>query len=190
MDRKYLVLPAVLVVAAAVVAAVQLWPGKLEDLRAQNLCLGMLTEQTAGGLDDRRGGELTVDEHEPEAAKGDPVFSTICFVGRKAAKDTAYRTQYTLDVRATDVLDAPAAGAVPPGSGRSGWVGPRQSEVQLPAGCAQKMRTDAPYVTVVLKVAPGVVVARNWNDESLTEASRKIVLEAVDNLSRQYGCEA
>ncbi|MEU6016709.1 hypothetical protein ABZ826_22435 [Streptomyces sp. NPDC047515] len=94
MDKKHLVLPVVLVV----VAAVQLWPSKLKDLRAQNLCLGMLTEQTAGGLDDRKGGELMVDEYEPEKAKGDPVFSTICLVGRKTGEGTTYRGQYTLNV--------------------------------------------------------------------------------------------
>ncbi|GAA3372516.1 hypothetical protein GCM10020367_27740 [Streptomyces sannanensis] len=46
-------LPAVLV--AAVVAAVQLWPSTLKDLRARNLCLGMPTEGTAGRPERRRG---------------------------------------------------------------------------------------------------------------------------------------
>ncbi|WP_345037160.1 hypothetical protein [Streptomyces sannanensis] len=53
MNRKRLVLPAVLV--AAVVAAVQLWPSTLKDLRARNLCLGMPTEGTAGRPERRRG---------------------------------------------------------------------------------------------------------------------------------------
>ncbi|MEU6016708.1 hypothetical protein ABZ826_22430 [Streptomyces sp. NPDC047515] len=52
------------------------------------------------------------------------------------------------------------------------------------------MRTDASHVTVVLKVTPGVVAAQNWNDNALTKASRAIILEAVDNLAKQYGCEA
>lgn len=52
MNKKYLVLPAVLLVAAAVVAAIQLWPSQMKELRAQNLCLGMLGEKTAGLLDD------------------------------------------------------------------------------------------------------------------------------------------
>ncbi|MFJ5719725.1 hypothetical protein [Streptomyces sp. NPDC093149] len=190
MDKKYLVLPVVLVVAAAVMAAVQLWPSELKDLRAQNLCLGMLTEQTAGGLDDRKGGELMADEYEPEGSKGDPVFSTICFVGRKTGENTTYRGQYTLDVQATNLLNAPAEGATRLAGGRSGWVGPRQSEVQLPAACPKEMRTGASYVTVVLKVAPGVVAAQNWNDNALTKASRTIILEAVDNLAKQYDCEA
>ncbi|WP_335938812.1 hypothetical protein [Streptomyces sp. PTD5-9] len=50
MNRKYLVLPAVLVVAAVVMTVRRLWPGPLKDLRAKNLCLGMLTGETAGLL--------------------------------------------------------------------------------------------------------------------------------------------
>lgn len=56
----------------------------LKELRAQNLCLGMLTETTAGLLYDGKGGRLTVDEHESGKSGADPVFSTICFVNRGA----------------------------------------------------------------------------------------------------------
>lgn len=82
MKKKHLVLPAVIVVAAAVVAAIQLWPSTLKDLRAQNLCLGMLTEKTAGLLYDGKGGQLAVDEDQGGRSGADPVFSTICFVNR------------------------------------------------------------------------------------------------------------
>ncbi|MER7462857.1 hypothetical protein [Streptomyces sp. NPDC097981] len=181
MDKRYLVLPAVLVAAAAVVAAVQLWPSTLKDLRAENLCLGMLTRETAGVLDDRKGGELVVDDDSG------PVFSAVCFVSRRI--EGADRLQYTLDARPADTLDAPMKGATQLTAGRSGWVGPRQSEVQLPAGCGKEMKTDARYVTVTLKVAPGVVVAENWNDAALIAASRTVVLEAVDNLAKQYDCK-
>lgn len=51
------------------------------------------------------------------------------------------------------------------------------------------MKADAEYVTVTLKVAPGVVVAENWDDAALVAASRTVVLEAVDNLAKQYDCE-
>ncbi|MFB6618316.1 hypothetical protein ACFCV9_29560 [Streptomyces sp. NPDC056367] len=50
------------------------------------------------------------------------------------------------------------------------------------------MKTDAEYVTVTLKVAPGVVVAEKWDDAALVAASRTVVLEAVDNLAKQYDC--
>ncbi|MEU2835094.1 hypothetical protein ABZ667_41835 [Streptomyces lavendulae] len=190
MNKKYLALPAVLVVAAAVVAAIQLWPSTLKDLRAQNLCLGMLTEKTAGLLSDGKGGRLTVDEDKRERAGADPVFSTICFVNRDPEGDTADRLQYTLDARPTDALSDPVNGATRLANGRSGWVSPRQSEVQLPAGCPKKMKADAEHVTVTLKVAPGIVVAENWDDAALVAASRTVVLEAVDNLAKQYDCEA
>ncbi|MFD8979466.1 hypothetical protein [Streptomyces sp. NPDC059564] len=52
------------------------------------------------------------------------------------------------------------------------------------------MKADAEYVTVALEVAPGVVVARNWDDAALTTASRTVVVEAADNLAEQYACEA
>ncbi|MGW0753983.1 hypothetical protein [Streptomyces sp. NPDC002587] len=35
-----------------------------------------------------------------------------------------------------------------------------------------------------------MVVAENWDDAALTAASRTMVLEAVDNLVKQYDCEA
>ncbi|MFI5980587.1 hypothetical protein ACIBEA_06900 [Streptomyces sp. NPDC051555] len=52
------------------------------------------------------------------------------------------------------------------------------------------MKADAQYVTFTLKVAPGVVVAKNWDDAALTAISRTLILEAVDNLAKQYDCEA
>ncbi|MFF9506310.1 hypothetical protein ACF1BU_02735 [Streptomyces sp. NPDC014724] len=188
MNKKYLILPAVLVAAAAVVAVVQLWPSPLKDLRAKNLCLGMLAKETVGLLDDHEGGKLVVDEDKGEGA--DPVFSTVCFVGRETGKDTTPRTQYTLDVRPADTLDKPAKDAAPVGGGYSGWIGPRQSEVQLPAPCAKPMGTSAPHVTVTLKVAPGVLVKENWDTAALTSKSRTILLEALGNLTEQYDCVA
>ncbi|MEU4492911.1 hypothetical protein AB0F96_05475 [Streptomyces sp. NPDC023998] len=195
MNKKYLVLPAVLVVAAAVVTAVNLWPTELKELRARNLCLGMLTEKTAGLLQDGKGGAVLVDESMPNssgsAAKpADPIFSTICFVNREEPEGETPRSQYTLDVRPASTLNDPAKDATQIDEGLSGWVSPRQSEVQLPAACAKKMKTDAPHVTVTLKVSPGVLVGRNWDDVSLTKDSRTVILEAVENLARQYDCAA
>nr|WSW42393.1 hypothetical protein OG296_04200 [Streptomyces sp. NBC_01001]WSW63165.1 hypothetical protein OG513_33885 [Streptomyces sp. NBC_00998] len=190
MNKKYLVLPAVLVVAAAVLAAVQLWPSPLKDLRAQNLFLGMLTEKTAGLLSDGKGGRLTVDEDTSGGVEADPVFSTICFVNRAPEGDAADRLQYTVDARPANTLNDAVKDATRLADGHSGWVGPRQSEVQLPSGCPKKMKTDAEYVTVTLKVAPGIVVAENWDEAALVAASRTVILEAVDNLAKQYDCEA
>lgn len=105
MNKKYLVLPAALAAAAAVVAAVSLWPTELKKLREQNLCLGMLTEQTAGLIQDGKGGAVVVEESIPDSSgsatkAADPIFSTICFVSRKNADDkSSARLQYTLDVR-------------------------------------------------------------------------------------------
>lgn len=193
MNRKYLILPAALVVAAAVVAAVQLWPSPLKDLRARNLCLGMLTKKTAGLLNDGNGGRLTVDEETADGSASkasDPVFSTICFVNRDPEGNAADRLQYTLDVRPTDTLNKPAKDATPVGGGQSGWIGPRQSEVQLPASCARPMGTSAPHVTVTLKIAPGVLVKENWDTAALISKSRTILLEGIDNLTEQYDCTA
>lgn len=192
MNRKHLVLPLVLVVAAVCVAAVQLWPSRQKDLRASHLCLGMLTARTAGLLDDGKGGRLGVDEFDAGASapkSSDPVFRTICFVNRDAGGDTSERTQYTLDVRPADA-DEPAKDATPVGGGLSGWIGPRQSEVRLPDSCAGPMRTDAPHVTVTLKVAPGVVAREDWDTAALVAKSRTIVLEGVHSLMEQYDCQA
>jgi hypothetical protein len=196
-NKKYLALPAVLVVAAAVVATLELWPTELKKLREQNLCLGMLTEQTAGLLQDGKGGTVLVDEFNPKSSgsatrAADPVFSTTCFVNRENAEDkSSKRLQYTLDVRSTNTQSDPPKGAAHIGNGLTGWVGRRQSEVQLPDGCAKKMRRpDAGYIRVTLKISPVAVVGRDWNYASLMKDSRTVVLEAVENLTKQYDCAA
>ncbi|MCX5112106.1 hypothetical protein OOK13_26875 [Streptomyces sp. NBC_00378] len=197
MNKKYLVLPAVLAVAAAVVATLELRPTELKKLREQNLCLGMLTEQTAGLLQDGKGGAVQVDEFIPkssgsETEPADPVFSTICFVNRENAEDKgSKRLQYTLDVRSTNTLNDPPKDANHIGDGLTGWVGQRQSEVQLPDGCAKKMRRpDAGYISVTLKVSPVAIVGRDWNYASLMKDQRTVILEAVENLTKQYDCAA
>lgn len=195
MNKKWLVLPAVLVVAAAVVAGINLWPTELRKLREQNLCLGMLTEKTAGVLQDGKGGALRVEESVPnssgsESREADPIFSTICHVNRQNAEDEkSARLQYTLDVTDTSTVNDPPEGATHIGEGLTGWVGRRQSEVQLPAECAKAMkRPDAQHITVTLKASPGVIAGRDWNYPSLMKDSRTVILEAVDNLTRQYDC--
>ncbi|MFI5980586.1 hypothetical protein ACIBEA_06895 [Streptomyces sp. NPDC051555] len=104
MNKKYLVLPTVLVVVAAVVAAIQLWPSPLKDLLAQNFCLGMLTENTTGLSSDGTSGRVTVDEHKTGKSGVDPAFSTIRFVNRDPEGDAAERPQYTHDTRASGAL--------------------------------------------------------------------------------------
>ncbi|MFC8340616.1 hypothetical protein ACFUJX_26885 [Streptomyces rubiginosohelvolus] len=197
MNKKHLVLPAVLVVAAAVVATVQLWPTELKKLREQNLCLGMLTEQTAGLVHDGKGGAVVVDESIPDSSgsatkASDPIFSTICFVNRKNADDkSSMRLQYTLDVRPTDTLDDRPKGATPVKGGLTGWVGQRQSEVQLPDGCAKEMkRPEARYITVTLKISQNTLVGQDWDYASLMKDSRTVIVEAVENLTKQYDCSA
>ncbi|MCA1273869.1 hypothetical protein ACIPQH_25645 [Streptomyces rubiginosohelvolus] len=197
MKKKHLLLPAVLVVAAAVVATVQLWPTELKKLREQNLCLGMLTEQTAGLIHDGKGGAVVVDESIPDSSgsatkASDPIFSTICFVNRKNAEDkSSMRLQYTLDVRPTDTLNDRPKGATPVKGGLTGWVGQRQSEVQLPDGCAKEMkRPEARYITVTLKISQNTLVGQDWDHASLMKDSRTVIVEAVENLTKQYDCSA
>ncbi|MET9426563.1 hypothetical protein [Streptomyces sp. NPDC003036] len=194
MNKKYLLLAVAVVVAAAVITAVNLWPTERKELRARNLCLGMLSEATAGLLHDGKGGRVVVDEDTggasgAEANKpADPVFSTICFVGRQNAGAATTRIQYTLDVRPADARNAATKDTTPIGGGRSGWVGPRQSEVQLPAACGKEMGTTARYVTLTLKISPAVLVEEDWNTTSLIASSRTILLESVGNLAKQYDC--
>ncbi|MFH9670595.1 hypothetical protein ACH4LQ_35925 [Streptomyces globisporus] len=197
MNKKHLVLPAVLVVAAGVVATVQLWPTELKKLREQNLCLGMLTEQTAGLIHDGKGGAVVVDESIPDSSgsatkASDPIFSTICFVNRKNAEDkSSMRLQYTLDVRPTDTLNDRPKGATPVKGGLTGWVGQRQSEVQLPDGCAKEMkRPEARYITVTLKISQNTLVGQDWDYASMMKDSRTVIVEAVENLTKQYDCSA
>ncbi|MFJ3142646.1 hypothetical protein ACIPJM_09375 [Streptomyces halstedii] len=195
MNKKYLALPAVLVVAAAVVTTINLWPTELKKLREQNLCLGMLTERTAGLLQDGKGGDVMVDEFVPNSAgsaakSADPVFATTCFVNRGNTDDkSSMRLQYTLDVTSTNTLNDPPNDATPIGNGLTGWIGQRQSKVQLPDGCAKEMkRPDAQHIGVTLKISPVAIAGRDWDYASLMKDSHTVILEAVENLTKQYGC--
>jgi hypothetical protein len=193
MNKKYLVLPAVLVVAAAAVTAINMWPTELRELREKNLCLGMLTEETAGLIEDGKGGAVRVEEFPDSSGSAtkpaDPVFSTTCYVHRENPGGETKRLQYSLGVDYGSTLRDSPEGSTYIGEGLTGWVGQRQSEVQLPDGCAKKMRRpDARYITVSLTVSPVAIVGRDWNYASLMKDSRTIILEAVDNLTRQYDC--
>ncbi|WSF15533.1 hypothetical protein OG566_06230 [Streptomyces sp. NBC_01353] len=182
-----------LVVAAAVVTAINLWPTELKKLREQNLCLGMLTEKTAALLEDGKGGAVLVRENSSgsEAREADPIFFTTCSVNRANPGGDTMRVQYSLDVDYSNTLSDPPEGSAHIGEGLTGWVGQRESEVQLPDGCAKKMRRpDARYITVSLTVSPVAIVGRDWNYASLMKDSRTILVEAAENLTKQYDCAA
>ncbi|MER5844492.1 hypothetical protein ABT099_30235 [Streptomyces prasinus] len=191
MDRKRLVLPAVLTAAAAVVAALTLWPDPKDDLRGQNLCWGSLTEKTAGLLNDGEAGRTSDDVMDAGSGKpveDDRVFGTVCTVIRKDPGGETYREQYALTAAAGDATTDAPKGATPLGDGHEGWLTLRSAVLRLSDGCVSAMRSDSRYGELTLSVAPRVTVHERWDAESVIPRSRTVLLESAANLAKQYDC--
>lgn len=193
MDKKRLVLPGTLVVAAAVVAAVSLWPDPKDDMREQNLCWGSLTEKTAGLLNDGKAGKTSDDVmggSSGKAVKDDQVFGTVCTVTRENPGGETYREQYALTATTSDGTSDAPKGAKPLGGGHEGWLTLRHSVLRLPEDCVSKMGSTNRYGELLLSVYPQVNIHENWNTGSVTTKSRTILLESAANLAKQYDCAA
>ncbi|WP_267241706.1 hypothetical protein [Streptomyces sp. PR69] len=190
MDKKYLVLPCVLVVAAAVMATITLWPNEKKELREKNLCVGALTKETAGLLSDGKGGRLIVEEDPPVKSVSEPVF-TSCDVYRANSDGETMRLQYTIGFgQSPEPMEAPSSDAASIGGGRTGWVTVRHGGIQLPESCSEPMgaAVGSRFVNVSLQVFPAVNVHEDWSEKSVIPKIRAILTESADNLAQQYDC--
>ncbi|MFF3317400.1 hypothetical protein ACFYV5_18105 [Streptomyces sp. NPDC003035] len=78
--------------------------------------------------------------------------------------------------------------SVPLGPGYTGWALPDQAEATLPAGCAARMGSTAPYITVSLS-APSQAEKKDLVDrDTAIRNSATVVREAATNLAKKYGC--
>ncbi|MFF8633060.1 hypothetical protein ACF052_02430 [Streptomyces pilosus] len=191
MDRKRLVLPGVLAAAAAVVAAVTLWPGQGDDTRERNLCWGSLTEKTAGLLDDGEAGRTAADVRDAgsgEVVQDDRFFGTVCVVTREESGGKTGQDQYALTAAAGDATTDAPEDATPIGGGHEGWLTLRQAVLRLPDDCVSAIGSDSRYGELRLSVYPRVTVHEDWDAESVTAASRTILLESAANLAERYDC--
>ncbi|MEH0396120.1 hypothetical protein ACFY6Q_13180 [[Kitasatospora] papulosa] len=84
--------------------------------------------------------------------------------------------------------------SVPLGPGVTGWALPDKAEADLPAGCAARMGSTAPNITVAL-VAPSK--KREEEEKDLVDRddpairnNAAVVREAAAKLAKKYGCAA
>ncbi|WMX48089.1 hypothetical protein RGF97_29325 [Streptomyces roseicoloratus] len=188
MDRKWLPLGLVLGIAGAAVVTAGLWPGDEQPPLPESLCYGALSRQTAELIDDGGGGELSAEEWQRKGTSGDYAVFMGCQVRRAAPDGDALRGVYQLIVQDTRSAPGHRKDSVPLSAGVTGWALPDRAEAALPAGCAARMGSTAPYVTVSLS-APSQAEKRGLVDrDTAIRNSATVVREAAANLAEKYGC--
>ncbi|MFJ9676527.1 hypothetical protein ACIRP2_00485 [Streptomyces sp. NPDC101194] len=190
MDKKWLPLTIVLGAAGVAVVTASLWPDNEEKPPLpQTLCYGALSRQTAELIDDGKGGEVSTEEWE-SPGKGDTAVFKTCQVLR-ANPDSDYpRGIFQLIISDERYDSGPRKDSVPLGSGFTGWVLPEEAEAMLPTGCAARMGSTAPYITVTLS-APSQAEKKDLVDrDTALRNSAAVVREAAAKLAKKYDCEA
>lgn len=84
--------------------------------------------------------------------------------------------------------------SVPLGPGFTGWALPDKAEANLPTGCAARMGSTAPNITVTL-MAPSIKEGEEEKDHIDRDApeihnNAAVVREAATELAKKYGCAA
>ncbi|MEK8143170.1 hypothetical protein NKH18_16010 [Streptomyces sp. M10(2022)] len=135
----------------AVVTA-SFWPDGEKPPLPQTLCHGALSRQTAELIDDGKGARSA----RRSGRKGKSTDHAV-FKGARCCAPTRTATTprvYTLIIE--DNRNDPhykPKNSVPLGPGVTGWALPDKAEANLPAGCAARMGSTAPNITVAL-IAP------------------------------------
>ncbi|MEU0086971.1 hypothetical protein [Streptomyces sp. NPDC006274] len=187
MDKKWLPLTVALGAAGVAVVTASLWPdGEEKPPLPQTLCHGALSRQTAELIDEGKGGEVSTEEWE-SPGKGDQAVFLGCSVMRANPDNDYPREIFKLVISDERYDSGPRKDSVPLGPGFKGWVRPKQAEATLPAGCAARMGSTAPYIRVtLLKPSKMDPVDRN----TAIRNNGAVVREAATKLAKKYGCAA
>ncbi|MFD7530949.1 hypothetical protein ACFV8E_25665 [Streptomyces sp. NPDC059849] len=190
MDKKWLPLTIVLGAAGVAVVTASFWPDGEKRPLPQTLCRGTLSRETAELIDDGKGGEVSAEEWESKGKSTDYAVFKGCSVQR-ADPDSDYpREIYNLIIADTRSAPGHRKNSVPLGPGFTGWALPDEAEATLPAGCAARMGSTAPYITVTL-IAPSQAEKKGLVDrDTAIHNSATVVREAATNLVKRYGCAA
>jgi hypothetical protein len=191
MEKKWLPLTIALGAAGVAVVTASFWPdGEEKPPLPQTLCHGALTRETAELIDDGKGGEASAEEWESKGKGADYAVFKACNVQRANPDNDYSRGIYNLIIEDTRSAPGRKKDSVPLGPGFTGWALPDQAEVTLPAGCAARMGSTAPYITVSLSAPSQAerkgLVAR----DTAIRNSATVVREAAANLVKQYDCAA
>jgi hypothetical protein len=198
MDKKWLPLTITLGVAGVAVVAASVWPDNVEKPPLpQSLCHGALSRETAELIDDGQGGEISTDEWESKGRTTDYAVFKGCRVLRANPYDDNDNPRGVYKLVIADTRSAPYTkkGSVPLGSGFTGWARPDLAEVTLPAGCAARMGSTAPYIEVSLDVP-------SQDEENLARLDRErpvdadialrnnvtVMREVATRLVKRYDC--
>lgn len=194
MDKKWLPLTIVLSVAGVAVVTASFWPDEEKPPLPQTLCHGALSRQTAELIDDGKGGEVSADEWESKGKSTDYAVFKACSVMRANPDNDYPRGIYKLVIE--DNRNDPGykpKDTIPLGPGFTGWVLPDKAETNLPAGCAARMGSTAPYITVTL-IAPSKKGEEQEKDlvdrDTAIRNNAAVVREAAAKLAKKYDCEA
>ncbi|MFI8520882.1 hypothetical protein ACIGEZ_24095 [Streptomyces sp. NPDC085481] len=189
MDKKWLPLTIVLGVAGAAVVTASVWPDAEKPPPPKSLCHGMLGRETAELIDDGKGGEVSAEEWERKG-KGDYAVFKECSVLRANPDSDHPRGIFKLIIQDTRSAPGRKKDSASLGPGYTGWALPDRAEVALPAGCAARMGSTAPYITVEL-LAPSQAEEKKLIDrDTAIRNSAAVVREAAANLAKRSGCEA
>ncbi|MFB7368859.1 hypothetical protein ACFC0D_03300 [Streptomyces sp. NPDC056222] len=192
MDKKWLPLTVVLGVAGVAVVTASFWPeGEEKPPLPQTLCHGALSRQTAELIDDGKGGEVSAEEWESKGKSTDYAVFKACSILRANPDNDYPRGMFRLIIEDTRSATGRKKDSVPLGPGFTGWALPDQAKAMLPAGCAARMGSTAPYVTVTL-----IASSKKGEEEEKDLADRDtairnnaaVVREAATNLARTAGC--
>ncbi|MGW7360880.1 hypothetical protein ACWGI0_30745 [Streptomyces sp. NPDC054802] len=147
-----------------------------------------------GGADRRRqGGEVSAEEWESKGKSTDYAVFKACSILRANPDNDYPRGIFKLIIEDSRNDSGPRKDSVPLGPGLTGWALPDQAEAMLPAGCAARMGSTAPYVTVTLLATSK---KGEEDDKDLVDRNTAIrnnaavVREAAANLAKKYGCAA
>ncbi|GHA88198.1 hypothetical protein ACIQRS_03555 [Streptomyces termitum] len=192
MHKKWLPLTIVLGIAGAAVVTAGLWPGgEKKPPAARTLCSGALSRETAELIDDGKGGEVSAEEWGSKGKGTDEAVFKTCGVMRADPGGDSRRGIFNLVIADERRDSGPRKDSVPLGSGFKGWALPEQARAVLPEGCAARMGSTAPYITVTF-LAPskeGEEQKEGLVDrDTAIRNSAAIVREAATNLARIAGC--
>ncbi|MFF9344919.1 hypothetical protein ACF1CG_34840 [Streptomyces sp. NPDC014773] len=193
MDKKWLPLTVVLGVAGAAVVTAALWPDdEKKPALPQALCQGALSRQTAELIDDGKGGEVSAEEWV-SPGKGDTAVFKGCAVMRANPGSDYRRELFKLVVADERHAPGPRKDSVALGPGFKGWALPEEAKAWLPADCAARTGSTAPYLTVTF-IAPSKKGEEQQKDSAERDTairnSAAIVREAAANVARLVGCGA
>ncbi|MEU8763943.1 hypothetical protein [Streptomyces sp. NPDC048659] len=187
--KRFVIPAATATAAAAALTAYLLWPAPQPGQTGQSaLCFGSLTPRTAALIDDGQGGAVSAAEREKKG-EGDHAVFRMCLLQRAtAASDGTPRQVYSLIVQDSRTPVTTRAGATPLPAGTTGWALPDAAEAQLPPGCATRMGSTAPYITVTVS-APSQAAGKSPVDRATAIGNvSRVVTESAGNLARLAGC--